>query len=194
MSPCPYLNIKTVFPCIGIPMLKIRRSQDRLIFNMGIPILVRRHLYIETAPLSSMRNASIACVISMLRNHENTFHVSLTHFGVKGVNLQLFMDFGHSEWLTQWPPACLDIVHDDVIKWKHLPRYWPFVRGIHRSTVNSSHQGQWRGALMFSLICARINGWVNNREAGDLRRHRCHYDVIVMTMYLGSHLIAPKVS
>ena len=39
--------------------------------------------------------------------------------------------------------------------------------------------GQWRGALMFSLICAWINGWVNNREAGDLRRHRTHYDVTV---------------
>ena len=70
--------------------------------------------------------------------------------------------------------------HDDVIKWKHFPRYWPFVRGIHRSPVNSPHKGQWRGALMFTLICARINGWVNNREAGDLRRHRAHFDVIVM--------------
>ena len=58
--------------------------------------------------------------------------------------------------------------------------YWPFVRGIHRSPVNSLHKGQWRGALMFSLICTRINGWVNNREAGDLIRHRAHYDVIVM--------------
>ena len=47
--------------------------------------------------------------------------------------------------------------------------------------VNSPHKGQWRGALMFSLICVWINGWVNNREAGDLRRHRGHYDVIVMT-------------
>ena len=65
-------------------------------------------------------------------------------------------------------------------QWKHFPRYWPFVRGIHRSPVNSPHKGQWRGALMFSLICARINDWVNNREAGDLRRHRGHYDVIVM--------------
>ena len=70
--------------------------------------------------------------------------------------------------------------HDDVIKWKHFPRYWPFVRGIHRSPVNSPHKGQWRGALMFTLICARINGWVNNREAGDFRRYRAHYDVIVM--------------
>ena len=71
-------------------------------------------------------------------------------------------------------------VHDDVIKWKHFPRYWPFVRGIHRSPVNSPHKGQWRGALMFSLICARINGWVNNGEAGDLRRYRVHCDVMVM--------------
>ena len=46
--------------------------------------------------------------------------------------------------------------------------------------VNSPHEGQWRGALMFSLICARKNDWVNNREAGDLRRHRGHYGVIVM--------------
>ena len=71
-------------------------------------------------------------------------------------------------------------VHDDVIKWKRFPRYWPFVRGIHRSPVNSSHKGQWRGALMFSLICAWINGWVNNHKAGDLRRYRAHYDVTVM--------------
>ena len=73
---------------------------------------------------------------------------------------------------------------DDVMKWKHYPRYWPFVQGIHRSTVIFPDKGQWRGALMFTLICTRINGWVNNREAGDLRRHRTHYDVIVMNLYL----------
>ena len=60
--------------------------------------------------------------------------------------------------------------HDDVIKWKHFPRNWPFVRGIHRSPVNSPHKGQWREALMFSLICVWINDWVNNHGAGDLRR------------------------
>ena len=47
--------------------------------------------------------------------------------------------------------------HDDVIKWKYFPRNWPFVRGIHRSQVNSPHKGQWHGALMFSLICVWIN-------------------------------------
>ena len=72
--------------------------------------------------------------------------------------------------------------HDDVIKWKHFPRYWPFVRGIHRSPVNSPHKGQWCGALVFSLIWVWINGWVNNREAVDLRRHRAHDEVIVMNI------------
>ena len=62
--------------------------------------------------------------------------------------------------------------HDDVIKWKHFPRYWPF--------VHSPHKGQWRGALMFCLIRAWINSWVNNCEAGDLRRYLVHCDVIVM--------------
>ena len=77
-------------------------------------------------------------------------------------------------WIREtWGP-------DDIIKWKHFPCYWPFVRGIHRSTVNSPHKGQWRGALTFSLICVWINGWVNNCEAGDLRCYCAHYDVIVM--------------
>ena len=49
------------------------------------------------------------------------------------------------------------------------------------------HKGQWRGALMFSLICVWINGWVNNREAGDLRRHRVHYDVRVMCVDISNY-------
>ena len=77
-------------------------------------------------------------------------------------------------WLLIW---CF---HDDVMKWKHFPCYWPFVRGIHRSPLKPPHKGQWRGALVFSLICTRINGWVNNGEAGDLKRYRAHYDVTVM--------------
>ena len=73
------------------------------------------------------------------------------------------------------------LYHDDVIKWKHFPHYWPFVRGIQRPPVNSpQNKSQWRGALMLSLICVWINGCVNNREAGDLRRYHVHYHVMVM--------------
>ena len=70
--------------------------------------------------------------------------------------------------------------HDDVIKWKHFPRYWPFVRGIHRVPLNSPHKDQWRGVLCFLWSAPWINGWVNNGEAGALRRHHAHCDVIVM--------------
>ena len=74
--------------------------------------------------------------------------------------------------------------HDDIIKWKHFPLYWPFVRGVHLSPVNSPHEGQWRRALMFSLIGVWTNVWVNNWDAGDLRRHRAHYDVTVLNYSL----------
>ena len=57
--------LKTVFPRYGIPMLKIRRSRDRLIFNMGIPILVRRHIYNETAPSSGNVNVQKSNRISI---------------------------------------------------------------------------------------------------------------------------------
>ena len=103
----------------------------------------------------------------MISIQENAFHKC---------HLQSFDQFGKAS-------SFISILLDDVIKWKHFLRYWPFVLGIHRSVVNSPHKGQWRGALMFSLICAWINGWVNNRESGDLRRHRSYYDVIVMDMF-----------
>ena len=70
--------------------------------------------------------------------------------------------------------------HDDVIKWNHFLRYWSLMWGIHRSPVNSPHKGQWRGALIFPWSAPWINGWVHNREAGDLGRHCVHYDAIVM--------------
>ena len=70
--------------------------------------------------------------------------------------------------------------HDDVIKWKHLPCYWPIVRGIHRSPVDSSRKGQWRGLLKLYLICAWTNGWANNRNADDLWRHCSYFDVSAM--------------
>ena len=61
--------------------------------------------------------------------------------------------------------------HDDVIKWKHFPRYWRFVRIIHRSPLNSPLKGQWHGALIFCLICAWINGWVKQSWDWWLETH-----------------------
>ena len=59
--------------------------------------------------------------------------------------------------------------------WDIITYPFPNFNGACRNTWWRS-----RGALIFSLICIWINSWVNNREAGDLRRHRAHHDVVVM--------------
>ena len=98
------------------------------------------------------------------------------------------LNFTSNVWHTRWSFLVSSRyvfefhIPEDVIKWKHLLRYWPFVRGIHRSSVNSPPKGQWRAALMFSLICACTNGLANHRDTGDLRRHIPHYDVAVMSL------------
>ena len=61
-------------------------------------------------------------------------------------------------------------VHDDVIKWKHFPRYLPFVRRI--LLTKASDAELW---YAFHLCLNKL--WLDNGEAGDLRRHRAHYDV-----------------
>ena len=79
------------------------------------------------------------------------------------------------------------IAHVDVIKWKHFPSFKPFVRGILRSPVDSIHKCQWRGALMFSLMFAWLNDWVNSSYAGDLWRHGAPCDVTVMEIQEFDH-------
>ena len=62
--------------------------------------------------------------------------------------------------------------------------------GNQLATGGSPHKGQWRWILMFSLKCAWTNGWVNSRDAGDLRRHRAHYDAFD---FIGCDLILASV-
>ena len=71
----------------------------------------------------------------------------------------------------------------NVAWWRHQVEKFSVLLAL--SAANSpvtceSPVNQWRGALVFSLICAWINGWVNNSKTVDLRCHRAHYDVIVM--------------
>ena len=123
-------------------------------------------------------------LVSLLRTKEKAIYILMFPKYIEsvrsGFNKRCRREVGRSatHWFICYCWGCL--LHYDVIKWKHFPRNWSFARGIHRSPVNSPHKGQWRGALMFSMICAWINGWVNNHEAGDLRRHRARYDVNVI--------------
>ena len=150
-------------------------------FNMmmvlGAMTPMWRHCH-AILPLSPTHETSIelwhsVLLLSSSQGHRKSTKISFNKDWYQ-IGMRVATDFS-IKMLHTWP-----VWHDDDMKWKHFPRYWPFVRGIHRSPVNSSHKGQWRGALMFSLICVWINGWVNNRKAGDLRRYRVHYDVTVM--------------
>ena len=152
-------------------------------------------------------SASLAFVQGIHRSRENVsiwwrYHVIPLFYQSSVILLTIIKQIRHialKEWFTTLVLCCCELVfsvicqilfypfvkslfitHDDVIKWKHFPRYWPFVGEIHRSPMNSPNKGQWSGALTFSLICAWINGWVNNPEAGDLRRYRAHSDSTVM--------------
>ena len=77
----------------------------------------------------------------------------------------------------EFPAPVRYLLHGDVIKWTHFR-----IAGLLRGEF-TGHKGQWGGALMFSLICACTNRWANNGDAGELWRHRAHYDVIVMSYW-----------
>ena len=81
--------------------------------------------------------------------------------------------------IHRWPVNSLQRVSNT----ENISIWWfpdPFVQGIHWSSGNSPHIGQWCRALMFSLICAWTNGWANNRVADDLSLYCAHYEVTVM--------------
>ena len=139
--------------------------------------------------LSSSGNTETFCLRELIAgaggNNEPLIFVTLRQLPSICRSLEHNTIDSHNKCIVLWQGNQVEFVHyvahDGVIKWKHFPRYWPFVRKIHRSPVNSPHKGQWRGDLMFSLICAWMNGWVNNRKAGDLWHHT-HYDVRVMSI------------
>ena len=126
-----------------------------------------------------------------LWRHCNEFHWRLFHMVPLTIRHH-WLDKGLTPSWRQAIMATNDgLKHICVIRplWVHnmmmssnanISRYWPFVREIHWSPVDSPHTGQLCGALIFSLICAWTNRWVNNRYPRDLRRHCAYYDVTVM--------------
>ena len=134
-------------------------------------------------------------------------HISLTNWCIVGYGTRALCDLcdRSSSALQLWAPWCkknpwkLDIIFWAVWSGQvqrkhqssaflilmmtslngHFPLYSPFVRGL----VDSPHEGQCRGASMFSLICTWTTGWANIRGAGDLRRLIGHYNVTVMYIH-----------
>ena len=106
------------------------------------------HLYMTSAP----RHGNIWFYNALIYNTFNCLKESTYH-------------------ATKWESIHQVTTVPSVSWWRHQTEIFsallgPFVRGNHRSPVNAQHKGQWRGALIFSLICVWINDWVHNREGG----------------------------
>ena len=102
-----------------------------------------------------------------LSQWQRSFHWKLICHWLKGVLLS-------DRWNTR---SWSFVRHDDVIKWKYFPSSCPFVGGIHRSSVNSPHKGQWHGAFTWCFLWS-----VNKRPSKPSRcrwfeTHRAHCNV-----------------
>ena len=104
----------------------------------------------------------VSNVIHIRQSWACCYNRTLTHFGcckdiwIMTHVLRFVNKYCHDVTVDDMHTLCM---RDDVIKWKHFPRYWPFVRGIHRSQVDSPRKIQWREALLFCSFCAWTNGW-----------------------------------
>ena len=84
-------------------------------------------------------------------------------------------------------PMMIKYPNSHLTWWRHQMETFSAVLAICAgNSPGTPHKGQWRGALMFSLVCVWINNWVNDREAGDLRCYRGHYDITVMIFFLSN--------
>ena len=113
------------------------------------------------------------------------YHCKSTYIRVTLLKIDTYIHWFVALICLFWRKSKQNIwVYGPIIWWRHqmenFPHNSPFVRGIHRSHTKASDTELW----CFLLICVWINSWVKNREAGDLRRHRGHYDANVMKMPL----------
>ena len=136
--------------------MEIKWSYDHLVSTMKLNMFVKWHIYIESGPCLNYP-ANIVFAWNILGLHWRVV-TSKWKINVSTGYLRLIcISYAPNQW---------NAFHNDIIKWKHFPRNWPFVQGIHRSPVNSLHKGQWHRALMFSFIWAlnkRLSKrlWVN---------------------------------
>ena len=149
------------FPSGPLSNSKLKASHPNVLQWISVPLPLKRPnvnpllvLRESTEPLPSSSGAPRTK--SNINEFPFFFHYLLILFvtilssGIRKVPRSVLLWWcDRFAWVLRGYYTGTGTVHDDVIKWKHFPRYWPFVRGIHQSPVNSPQKGQWRGALMF---------------------------------------------
>ena len=133
--------------------------------------------YADMTCLSHLNNERDKCSCTIWRGPRCIVKILMV---LKWGKNRLFIDYMESVNIKMMRMAPL--VPSQKAWWRHqniFPRYWSYGRGIHRSSMNSLHKGQWRGALMFSLFCALNKplskqswGWWFETPSRSLWRHR----------------------
>ena len=171
---------------------------------MSLVHIMSCHL-ISTKPLSEPMLEYQACfrntiliIIAILIHCKNTFprwNSWISGYRKIVHSCSTRKQYLYFEWKILLNSTLLNLVlsfrwHAENSWWRHQigPFYVLLALCVGNSLVNSSHSGQWHRTLIFSLICAGINKWVNNRGVGDWRRHCTHYDVIVMYCLKDKHV------
>ena len=140
-------------------------------------------ILLETDMLSNMPHRFFSCKYCiqteefspiMLPNHLHKYIEDQDVRDITSGELNVISMAGHGA-NNVWPKLALLVLR------KHFPRYLLFGRRVHRSPVNFPLTDQWRGAMMFSLICAWTNVWANHQDTGELRHHT-HYGAAPATM------------
>ena len=125
------------FYAVHMPIL----VQQSYVFNILIP---------QTSDAYAGPVSSVTSLWSVLTLYPNINHIC--NVISKFDNYHLLTPRNRVHELDLSLGGCCN--REDVIKWKHFPRYWPFVRGIHRWPVNSLHKGQWQLSCQIVLkIC-----------------------------------------
>ena len=145
-----YWNIRWMQLFIYVKSISIR--------HIDLSIYQLRRVFHISEQCYAMRNIYLCSLAMFVSSILPSGHFCVTHLYILWISIiydKSPIQRTNKTWLCKMiGENTVTIYHDDVIKWKHFPRYWPFVEGIHRSPVNSPHKGQWRGAMTFSLICA----------------------------------------
>ena len=84
--------------------------------------------------------------------------------------------------------------YDDVIKWKNFPRYWPFVRGIHRSRWIPRTKATDAELCCFLWSAPEPTAKQAIGTPDDLKRHRAHYGVFVTRLKASQNIFLKETS
>ena len=164
------------------------RRRINIILSYLIPILLITSLFVvvnvaiswQKSPLNEQFEFLVLAQLATICTHAGCGQKLCTYwYQIRILTVQI-CGWIYQIWRSQIRHFHNSAYHDDVINWKHFRLYWSFVQGIHWFSRWIAPTKASDAELWFFFHLRWTNGWANNRDAGDMRRHHAHYYVTVM--------------